>query len=102
MADDDRIVFDCLGRIRPVRLCTFFPLIHTSKAPPAAASLSRVTTRIQAPREIVAAVPEIPPDPPNLIWLFWTNISSHGPSGFSGDHCWNVTFWLWNCQPGGR
>src|SRR3954464_9389805 len=102
MPDDQRIVFEVLGRIRPSLLTVFLPLSQTSIAPPEPASLSRVTTRIQVPRRfvILPTVPLMPPDPPNRISPPWMKISSHGPSGFSGENCWNVTFWLWNFQLG--
>src|SRR5689334_9192366 len=98
MPDDHRIVFDVLGSTVCVRDTTFCPLIHTSNLPTSFASLNRVTIRVHSPRLILPAVPEMPPEPPYRISSFCTNISSHGPSGSSGDHCWNVTFWLWYCQ----
>src|SRR4051812_48229104 len=102
MPDDHRIVFEVLGTILPVFVTVFLPLSQTSIAPPEPASLSRVTTRIHVPRRLVIlpTVPLMPPEPPNRISSPRMNISSHGPSGFSGENCWNVTFWWWNFQLG--
>src|SRR3954471_23397793 len=104
MPDDQRMELDVFGSTaRPVRLSVLTPLSHTSNAPAVpAANLILTTIRTQVPRVIFPMVPLRPPEPPRRISSFWTNISSQGPDGFSGDHCWNVTFWLWYCQFGGR
>src|SRR5205814_648766 len=104
MPDDQRSVVPLGGAVLSLSETTFLPLSQTSITPPDLRMSIRTTMRIQVPRRAEMSPTVRYP----VLWvlysilLFWISNSNHGPLGFSGENCWNVTGWLWNCQSGLR
>src|SRR3982751_2233399 len=102
MPDDHRMLVPFGGAALSLSDTTFWPLSQTSSTPPDFFMLSRTTSRIQVPRN-VAMLPTVRYPLFRVLYVMSLPLisnSSHGPPGFSGENCWNVTGWLWNFQSG--